>query len=298
MKVRAALALALIAGAAAAAEPAPPAADLAFGAYQRGDYVAAMGEAEKRLAVDPKDAAALTLIGRLYLEGQGVARDRAKAMQWFRRAADAGGRDAAYFFGAAALVGRDTVKDRALACAYLEKAKDHPAALELLGEMALENEGAEPDFSKALGYFRRAAELGDSDAAYALALFYKNGRGVLADPAEAANWLRKASEAGHAAAMVEFAIMEFNGVGVERDRPHAVRLLRQAAAAGNAVAQNRLARLLAEGLGVEKNHSEAVMWNSRAKAAGLVDEKLDALLEATIPPAGKKAPPPAPSASK
>ncbi|WP_400770125.1 tetratricopeptide repeat protein [Methylosinus sporium] len=297
MSKRLAFALLLLAAPALAAEPAPPAADLAFGAYQRGDYVAAMGEAQKRLAANPRDAAALTLIGRLYLDGQGVARDRAQAMQWFRRAADAGGKDAAYFFGAASLTGRDTAKDRALAKTYLEKAEGHAAALQLLGELWLENDGKEPDFAKAQAYFRRAAELDNSDAAYALALLYKNGRGAPADPAEAANWLRKASEAGHTAAMVEFAIMEFNGAGVARDRAHAVKLLRQAAAAGNVVAQNRLARLLAEGLGVEKNHSEAMLWNSRAKAAGLVDDKLDALLETTIPPAEKPAaPPPAPAA--
>jgi hypothetical protein len=293
MSKRLACALLLLASPALAAEPAPPAADLAFGAYQRGDYVAAMGEAQKRLAANPRDAAALTLIGRLYLDGQGVARDRAKAMQWFRRAADSGGKDAAYFFGAAALTGRDIPKDRALAQTYLEKAERHPAALELLGELWLENDGKEPDFAKAQAYFRRAAELDNSDAAYALALLYKSGRGVAADPADAGNWLRKASEAGHTAAMVEFAIMEFNGAGVARDRAHAVKLLRQASAAGNVVAQNRLARLLAEGLGVEKNHSEAMLWNSRAKAAGLVDEKLDALLETTIPPAEKPAAPPA-----
>ncbi|HEY8064201.1 MAG TPA: tetratricopeptide repeat protein [Methylosinus sp.] len=294
-RLRLALALAMLAGAASAAEPT---ADLAFGAYQRGDYVAARGEAEKRLAANPKDAAALTLIGRLYLDGQGVAPDRAGAMQWFRRAADAGGRDAAYFFGAAALTGHDTPKDHGLARAYLEKAQDHPAALELLGEAALENDGKEPDFARAIAYFRRAATLENSDAAYALALLYKNGRGVPADPAEAAIWLRKASEAGHTAAMVEFAIMEFNGAGVARDRDHAVTLLRKAAAAGNVVAQNRLARLLAEGLGVEKNHSEAMLWNSRAKASGLVDDKLDALLERTIPPSEKSAPPAPPTAAK
>lgn len=297
MRARLALALALLASPAPAAESTPPAADLAFGAYQRGDFVAARGEAEKRLAANPKDAAALTLIGRLYLDGQGVARDRAQAMQWFRRAADAGGRDAAYFFGAAALTGRDIAKDHALARAYLEKAQDHPAALELLGEASLENDGKEPDFARAIGYFRRAAQLDNSDAAYALALLYKTGRGVAADPAEAANWLRKASEAGHTAAMVEFAIMEFNGVGVTRDRADAVKLLRRAATAGNIVAQNRLARLLAEGLGVEKNHSEAMLWNSRAKAAGLVDDKLDALLAAATAAAQKPAPA-APAATK
>jgi uncharacterized protein len=70
--------------------------DLAFGAYQRGDYKAAMSEAKKRVDANPKDAAALTLIGRLYLEGAGVKRDVKHAMDWYRRGADAGAAEAAY----------------------------------------------------------------------------------------------------------------------------------------------------------------------------------------------------------
>ncbi|MFM8858646.1 MAG: hypothetical protein ACKOEW_00835, partial [Methylocystis sp.] len=64
--------------------------DLAFGAYQRGDFKAAMSEAKKRLQINPKDAAALALIGQLYIEGAGVNRDAKQAMDWFRRAADLG----------------------------------------------------------------------------------------------------------------------------------------------------------------------------------------------------------------
>ena len=55
---------------------AEPGVDLAYGAYQRGDYRAAMAEAQKRLSSNPKDTAALTLIGQLYAEGTGVPIDR------------------------------------------------------------------------------------------------------------------------------------------------------------------------------------------------------------------------------
>ncbi|PPD02455.1 MAG: hypothetical protein CTY36_09175, partial [Methylocystis sp.] len=146
-----------LAPAARAANDAPPAPDFAFGAYQRGDYLVAMKEAKKRIAANPKDAAALTLIGQLYLEGAGVGRDLSTAMQWFKRGADAGDKEAAYLYGAAALNGAGAPKNRALARAYLEKAaaQDHPAALHLIGELALENEGAPSDFGRASDYFRR-----------------------------------------------------------------------------------------------------------------------------------------------
>src|ERR1700734_2779381 len=43
-------------------------ADLAFGAYQRGNFLYALLEAERRLDANPKDAAAMTLIGEIYRE--------------------------------------------------------------------------------------------------------------------------------------------------------------------------------------------------------------------------------------
>src|SRR5271169_2828254 len=41
-------------------------ADMAFGAYQRGNFLYALLEAERRLDTNPKDAAAMTLIGEVY----------------------------------------------------------------------------------------------------------------------------------------------------------------------------------------------------------------------------------------
>ncbi len=51
-------------------------ADLAFGAYQRGNFLYALMEAERRLDANPKDAAAMTLIGEIYRDGAAVAAQR------------------------------------------------------------------------------------------------------------------------------------------------------------------------------------------------------------------------------
>ncbi|MCX7898990.1 MAG: sel1 repeat family protein, partial [Methylocystis sp.] len=44
-----------------AEKTAAPVADLAYGAYQRGDYKTAMTEAQRRVAANAQDAAALAL---------------------------------------------------------------------------------------------------------------------------------------------------------------------------------------------------------------------------------------------
>jgi TPR repeat protein len=254
--------------------------DLAFSAYQDGEFARAMREAKQRLAANPRDAAALTLIGRMHAEGAGVARDLKQALEWFRRAAELGDAAGAYVYSAALLANSPSPKERETARVYLEKAaaQNHPAALNLLGEMALDNNGAFADFEKAAGLFRRAAELGDADAKYALGELYKHGKGVAKDDGEAAGWFGGAAEDEHTAAMVELAILKFNGSGVERDQPGAAKLFRKAATMGNAVAQNRLAYLLAQGLGVEKNVAEAAQWRDRSNKAGLKDARLDQLL--------------------
>ena len=80
-----------------------------------------MREAKKRVAENPKDTAALALIGRLYAEGAGVARDHKQAMDWFRRAAETGGAQGDYLYGAALLSDAPGPKERAAARGWLER---------------------------------------------------------------------------------------------------------------------------------------------------------------------------------
>ena len=55
--------------------------DVAFGAYQRGYYLAAFKEATRRAGEG--DPVAMTLLGDLYSNGYGVAKDEKKAIAWF-----------------------------------------------------------------------------------------------------------------------------------------------------------------------------------------------------------------------
>jgi uncharacterized protein len=142
--------------------------DLAFGAYQRGYYVTALREALKRLETNRSDVAAMTLLGEIFTEGVGVRQDKVEAARWFELAGKLGGREAQFALGMAYLRGDGVPKDRALAIEWLSEAgaQNHSGALYNLGIMSLEGVG---DFAKAEAFFRRAADVGDADAAYSLA---------------------------------------------------------------------------------------------------------------------------------
>jgi uncharacterized protein len=271
-------------GAQGAPAPLPPRADgkppdFAFGAYQRGNFLFALKEAERRIDENPKDAAAMTLIGEIYHDGAAVPKSDLEASRWFRLASNLGDPDAAYELGVVLLEGAKGVpKDRAAAKAEFERAaaKNHPGALYNLGVMALGSTGAEkPDFAAAAQYFLRSAKAGDDDAAYSYGVMLREGKGVRPDIAEGAHWLKRAADGGIIAGQVEYAIMLFNGEGVPKDEAGAVKILKIAAAKGNPIAQNRLAHLYVDGRVVERDLARAAAWNAFAKAGGLTDQGLD-----------------------
>jgi TPR repeat protein len=123
--------------------------------------------------------------------------------------------------------------------------------------------------------FRGAAQQGNSEAQYALATLYKDGKGVEQDPVEAARLLAAAAIAENPDAEVEYAIALFNGTGVTKDETKAAVLFRKAALRGSPIAQNRLARLLSVGHGAAANPTEAIKWHLIAKAGGNGDPSLD-----------------------
>jgi uncharacterized protein len=269
---------------AAARTPLPPRAegkppDYAFGAYQRGNFLFALREAERRIDANHKDAAAMTLIGEIYHDGAAVPKSDLEASRWFRLASNLGDPQAAYELGVVLLEGAKGVpKDRAAAKAQFERAaaKNHPGALYNLGVMALSSTGGQtPDFAAAAQYFLKSAKAGDDDAAYSYGVMLREGKGVRQDIAQGAHWLKRAADGGIIAGQVEYAIMLFNGEGVPKDEAGAVKILKIAAAKGNPIAQNRLAHLYVLGRVVERDLAKAAAWNAFAKAGGLQDQDLD-----------------------
>jgi hypothetical protein len=257
-----------------------PAPDLAFGAYQRGYFITALREASRRVDANPRDAAAMTLIGEIYHDGLAVKQDNVEASRWYRLASGLGDKEAAFQLGVMLIDGAPGVpKDRAAAKAQFEKAaaQGHAGALYNLGVLAIEgDENAKPSFEKAADYFRRSALAGDDNGAYSYGVLLREGKGVPLDITESAHWLKRAADGGIIAGQVEYAIMLFNGVGVTRDEAGAAKIFGLAAARHNPIAQNRLAHLYLSGRGVPRDLVRAALWQSFAKSAGIDDAEIDA----------------------
>jgi hypothetical protein len=133
-----------------------------------------------------------------------------------------------------------------------------------------EGEAAESrsDYGTALVWYKRAASLGSSDAAFDIGWFYQNGLGLAADPALAFQWYRRAAEAGHVMAANNLGVLHKNGLGTERDYAEAMRWYRLAAEAGNSEAQNNIGVMYNNGLGVQRDYHQALTWFRRSADAG------------------------------
>lgn len=263
----------------AAAEP-----DLAYGAYDAGHYRRALTEALKRVEADSTDAAGMTLIGLIYLQGLAVPQSTQIATEWFERAAERGDINATYALASALLNDRNPKHDAARGGALMEKAAaaGHPAANYNLA-LALLATGRDEDTTRAVASLKLAAETGIGEAMYALGILAKQGRGMLESDTIAAQWMAKASATGNIAGEVEYAIMLFNGTGVAKDETAAAKLFLRAANRGNPVAQNRLAKLYQAGLGIPRDSIEAAAWHLAARAQGVADPMLDQLFDRLNP---------------
>jgi TPR repeat protein len=270
--------------------PGGPPPDIAFGAFQRGYFLTALREATKRVADNPKDAAAMTLLGEIYRDGLVVRQDLGEAARWYRLASGLGDKNAQFQLGVMLLEDGEP-KDKAAARALFEKAaaQNHAGALYNLGVLAIQgDETTKSDFAKAADYFKRAADAGDDNGAYSYGVLVRDGKGVPLDTTLAAAWLKRAADGGIISGQVEYAIMLFNGIGVERDEEGAAKIFKLAAARKNPIAQNRLAHLYLIGRGVPKDILQVALWHSFAKAAGIEDAELDAAIAHLTPEEAKQ----------
>src|SRR5262249_10825998 len=85
--------------------------------------------------------------------------------------------------------------------------KGDPRAMTLLGELYSNGLGVPLDEVKAAKWYRLAADRGDRDAMFALAIFHISRRGGLHDRAEAARLLASAAKLGHAAAAYDLGLL-------------------------------------------------------------------------------------------
>jgi TPR repeat protein len=99
--------------------------------------------------------------------------------------------------------------------------------------------------------FRTAAETGDANCQYNLALMYERGIGVAKDEQEARVWYRKAAEQGNSQAQFNLGVLYENGRGGGVDFAQANQWYRKAAVQGDALAIGNLGMLYIRGDGVK-----------------------------------------------
>ncbi len=270
---------------AAAAANAP---DLAYGAYQRGHYQTAVQLALARLKTNPKDGAAMALIGRVYAEGYAFGPHPRQSASWYRLAAQHGNREGEFAWGMDLMRGFGTAKNASKGKAWLSKsaASGDAEAQYNLGILTLAG-GAGPispaTFSAAAARFREAAKGGDADGALSMGLLYQAGRGVPKDATKAAKWFLRAARNDNVPAMVEYGLAEFRGEGVPKNESDAARWLVKGANLGNPIAQDRVARLYAVGRALPLDRVAALKWHTLAQAAGEQDPWLDNNLSTVSP---------------
>jgi TPR repeat protein len=161
-----------------------------------------------------------------------------------------------------------------LATQKIEATRD-VKSMTLLGQLYANGFGVAQDDNKADEWYRLAAERGDREAIFALAMFRLGGRAGPANRQESAALLERAAKLGHVAAQYDLGLLYLAGEVFPQDFARAADLLRSAAEAGSPEAQYALATFYKEGRGVAKDVNEAARWLSAAAAADNTDAQVE-----------------------
>ena len=193
------------------------------------------------------DAEAQAQIGYMTYQGEGVPVDKAKAVQWYRKAAVQGNRDAQYNLAVAHAFGDGVARNDAEALLWYRRAAEQGSAVAQysLGVSYALGEGTAQSDEEAVKWYSAAAEQGYADAQYTLGELLRAGRGAPASERDALHWFGEAARNGNASAQYKLGNIYREGSGVERDLTEAMHWYKLAAAQGHREAQAGLAALQA-----------------------------------------------------
>jgi len=221
---------------------------------------------------DPKDSAGLYDLGKAHYQGRGVPKDDAKALEYFKMAAEQGNAEAANAIGSFYLIGLTVPKDDHLAAEWFGKGAENGSALAKmnLARLYVEERGGLSGKDKGLTLMQEAAAMNLPDAQAYLADYYYFGiDGFLeADRAKAFPHADAAAKGGIATAMNMLGLMKQFGTGTSMDLAEAEKWFRKAALLGNPKAQTNIGFLLEPEGEDKKKRIEGTAWLIIATANG------------------------------
>lgn len=225
-----------------------------------------------RKAANLGHADALKNLGNMYRDGRAVSQDHEKAVEYFKLAADKGSIKAQNNLGSMYVNGTGVPKSKEQAINWYHKAAEKGSAsgqLNLALILDVE-EATTDDQEKAAYWLKKSAEQGQINAQYTLGVRYLQGRGVGKNELKAFEWIAKAADQGDAYSQYELGGLYIDGVGVAKDEEQAVYWFRKAAEQGHKAAQVRLGNLYENGVGVPENDLQALNWYKKAADQGYV----------------------------
>lgn len=145
------------------------------------------------LAAD-RDSYAGYYLGIMYMTGDGVEKDSAKAYHLFRSAAGHGNQGASGALGACYVFGRgvDVNYDEGIRLLRKAAEQNDMDSMRWLGSVLVQPGRSDEDIKDGIDWLTKAAEMGDQAAANGLASIYFYGHGVPMDKHKAAYWMSEA----------------------------------------------------------------------------------------------------------
>ena len=268
-----------------------------------------------RIRAEAKDLDACREIFPLYDTGKyddgsrtPVRKDHAEAVRLYMPCADAGDHVAQETIGYMFLMGKGVEKDSALAIRLLTAAADGGLSRAAYRIAYMYDTGqcyVDQDLEKAVSWYKRAAEMGNADAAYQLSgiLFMKDTKwfdmktgqkylqqaadggcpdgehqmglmyayganGFKRDPEKATKYLVAAAEHGVQQAQVDYANMCFEGQLLPRNMDEAAKWFKVAAEGFNGTAMYALGCMYANGYSFAEDDKKAAEWFTSAAEGG------------------------------
>ncbi|EKM98173.1 Sel1 domain-containing protein, partial [Acidocella sp. MX-AZ02] len=137
-----------------------------------------------------------------------------------------------------------------------------------LGLLYTRGDGVPANQADAIHWFQLAADQGLPSAEWEIGLFYDTGNGVQQDYVQANIWYKKAADQGYADAETNLGGNYMGGHGVHQDYTKAFALLQKAADQGVSNAQYGLGTMYENGWGVPQDSAQAVSLFKEAAAQG------------------------------
>ncbi len=209
--------------------------------------------------------------------GSALPNDDKKAAEWYQLAADRGDREAMFALAMFRMTGRGGPRDRERrrSCSPPPPSSAMPSPPTISALLYLEGQLFPQDFARAAELFRIAADAGNPEAQYALATFYKEGRGVPKDAARGgAPARRRGARRATPTPRSNTPSRCSTAPASPRTKPPPATISCKAARKGSPIAQNRLAACTRPAAACRPT-GQAVRWHLIAKAGGDNDLFLD-----------------------